>query len=209
MLVLSASMKTKSNGPSPSASILGNVESAAPVLISTLSPRPALATFRRATSACLGAHFERDQSAFVEAARAPARSSNSRQACRSRALSARLTCARADGSACPAAPRRRSTAVRRPRLRRASPQAPGPTRSASWQNRNRPRSTGARSSIVISSLARSLPRTHVCSGMTRFASRAMRQRPSASLRKTLIAYPDTRFGAWPGDVSSTRTWLRI
>jgi hypothetical protein len=46
-------MNTKSNGPIPSASILGNVASAAPVLISTLSPRPARATFRRATSACL------------------------------------------------------------------------------------------------------------------------------------------------------------
>src|ERR1700733_237401 len=47
---------------------------------------------------------------------------------------------------------------------------------------------------LSSPLSPGSPRTHVCSGATGLASRAMRQRPLVSLRKMLIAYPDMRLG---------------
>jgi hypothetical protein len=53
LLGLSASMKTRSNGPRPSSTSLGRVSRARPTRTSTRFARPARAMFVRATSACL------------------------------------------------------------------------------------------------------------------------------------------------------------
>jgi hypothetical protein len=54
LLRLSASMKTRSNGPPPSAASVGSVSMADPTRISTTSANPARSTFARATSAWCG-----------------------------------------------------------------------------------------------------------------------------------------------------------
>ena len=117
-------MKTKSNGPTPSASRAGSASSAGPTRRSTLSASPAAGDVRACDLGVLGIRLERDQAGRHPAAPEPARSCCSRPASRTPAPSAPQSTAPGSPAAAPAAAKPGSPAAQRHRRLSKPPRAP-------------------------------------------------------------------------------------